>query len=83
MYFVYILFSKSLDRYYIGQTENLNDRIYRHNNSGSKSTKAASDWELKYFEEFATRSEAVERESGIKKKKKRSYIEWLIENSVA
>ena len=38
-YHVYILYSKTLDQYYIGQTENLTDRIFRHANSGSKSTK--------------------------------------------
>ncbi len=82
MYFVYIIYSKSLDKFYIGQTENLKDRIFRHTNSGSKSTKAADDWELKYTEEFETRSEAVKRETEIKNKKRRSYIEWLIEKIV-
>ncbi len=62
MFYVYILYSKELDRYYIGQTENLDDRLYRHTNSGSKSTKMANDWVLKYKEEFQTRNEAVGRE---------------------
>ena len=78
MFYVYILYSKELDRYYIGQTENLDERIFRHTNSGSKSTKAANDWELKHQEAFNTRSEAVRRETEIKKKKSRKYIEWLI-----
>ena len=80
MFYVYILYSKELDRYYIGQTENLNDRLFRHTNSGSKSTKAANDWLLKYKEEFNTRSEAMKREAEIKKKKSRKYIEYIISN---
>ncbi|WP_152270747.1 GIY-YIG nuclease family protein [Agriterribacter humi] len=75
---VYILYSATLDQYYTGQTENLEDRLFRHNNSGSKSTKKVDDWRLVYSEVFETRSEAVKRESEIKKKKSRKYIEWLI-----
>ena len=77
-FYVYILYSKSFDQYYIGHTENLEDRIFRHNNSGSKATKKANDWYLKYTEEFLTRAEAATRELVIKKKKSRKFIEWLI-----
>jgi putative endonuclease len=75
---VYILYSITLDQFYIGQSEFLDDRIFRHVNSGSKSTKKAKDWVLKYTESFETRSLAVRREQEIKKKKSRAYIEWLI-----
>ena len=64
-YFVYIIYSKTLDRFYTGQTENLQDRIFRHKNSGSKSTKSANDWELKYSEQFDTRTAAIKRETKI------------------
>lgn len=79
MFFVYILYSKSLDQYYIGHSENLEDRLYRHNNSGSKSTKKANDWIIVYQEEFLTRSEAMKREKEIKGKKSRIQIEKLID----
>ena len=77
-YTVYILFSETLDQYYVGQTENISDRIFRHRNSGSKSTKQADDWIIVYTEEYGTRSEAMQRELAIKKKKSRKHIEWLI-----
>jgi putative endonuclease len=67
MFYLYIIYSVSLDQFYIGQTQNLEDRLFRHNNSGSKSTKKAKDWVLKYTESFSTRSEAVQRETQIKK----------------
>ncbi len=57
--FVYIIYSVLLDQYYIGSSEDIVARLYRHNNSGSKFTKRASDWQLVYREEFATRSEAI------------------------
>ena len=75
---IYILYSTTLDQYYIGHTENISDRIFRHNNSGSQSTKKANDWVLKYTESFGTRGEAMKRELEIKNKKSRKYIEWLI-----
>ena len=78
MYKVYIIYSKQVDQYYTGQTSNLENRLNNHNNSGSKSTKKASDWILKYYEEFQTRGEAIKRESEIKKKKSRKFIERLI-----
>ena len=77
-YHVYILYSPSLNQYYVGHTENLKDRIFRHNNSGSKSTKKANDWILKYTEEFESRQKAMSRELEIKNKKSRKYIEWLV-----
>ena len=80
MFKVYIIFSAFLDRYYVGSTANIEDRLFRHKNSGSKSTKSASDWELVYSEEFDTRSEAVMREREIKGKKSRKYLEALIKN---
>jgi putative endonuclease len=80
MFKVYIIYSAFLDRYYVGSTANIEDRLFRHKNSGSKSTKSASDWELVYSEEFDTRSEAVMREREIKGKKSRKYLESLISN---
>ena len=75
---VYIIYSPSLDQYYIGHSENMEDRLFRHNNSGSKSTKKANDWKLVYTEVFDVKAVAVKRELEIKKKKSRRYVEWLI-----
>jgi len=78
MFSVYIIYSFKIDKYYIGQTENIENRLYRHNNNGSKSTKKANDWVLKYAEEFPTRVLAMKREAALKKKKSRVFIESLI-----
>ena len=80
MFKLYIIYSVFLDRYYVGSTANIDDRLFRHKNSGSKSTKSASDWVLVYSEDFETRSEAVKRELEIKGKKSRKYLESLINN---
>src|SRR5678816_261439 len=77
-FYIYILYSISANKYYIGQTENLEERLYRHTNSGTKSTRFTNDWKLLYTESFSKRSEAVKRETEIKRKKSRKYIELLI-----
>ncbi|MEL7534371.1 MAG: GIY-YIG nuclease family protein [Bacteroidota bacterium] len=78
MVFVYILYSPSRDRYYTGITADLEDRLKRHNQGRSKSTKSGLPWILKFWESYESRSEAYQREQAIKRMKSRKYIEELI-----
>jgi putative endonuclease len=78
IYYVYILYSNSLDRYYVGSSGDIQDRLSRHNGGRSKSTKAGVPWSLVFYESFETRALAVQRELEIKKRKKRAYIESLV-----
>ena len=80
-FYTYILYSEKLDRYYVGSTGNLEERLTYHNSGYSKYTKKGLPWRLVYQEVFDTRSKAVRRESAIKKKKSRKYIEWLISSA--
>ncbi|MDP3929696.1 MAG: GIY-YIG nuclease family protein, partial [Bacteroidota bacterium] len=59
MFKVYILYSAKKDNYYVGQTEDLERRLVEHN---LRKNLGASDWELKYYESFETRSDAMKRE---------------------
>ncbi len=81
MFYVYIIYSELLNKYYVGSCQNIDERLRDHLNSRSKYTKSAKDWKLKYSESFFSRSEAYQREMQIKKMKSRTYIEKLIENS--
>ena len=78
MFYVYILYSEKADKYYIGQTEDIDQRISTHN---LRRNLGLNDWQLKYFEKYETRSEAVRRESEIKNKKRRAYLEHLISSA--
>ena len=80
-FFVYIIFSISLDKYYIGYTTDLVKRLGEHNNGFSTFTSKASDWVLKYQKRFPERELALKREKEIKNKKSRKYIEWLINST--
>ncbi|HXP50498.1 MAG TPA: GIY-YIG nuclease family protein [Bacteroidia bacterium] len=77
-FYLYILYSQSIDKYYVGQTENVEKRLSEHI---IRKNLGASDWQLKYKEQFPSRSEAVKRESEIKRKKSRRYIEELLKGS--
>ena len=78
MFYIYIIYSNIKDRYYIGQSEDPEKRLISHNSGISKYTSIAHDWELVYTESFELRKDAIKRESQIKKKKSRKYIEYLV-----
>jgi putative endonuclease len=71
---VYILESLKDGSYYVGSTNNLEDRLKRHNEGRVAYTKPKRPWELVY-------SSAAKREYEIKKHKSREFIEALIKNS--
>ena len=80
-YFVYIIQSNKDGSYYVGSTQDLEERLRRHSQGRAKYTKAKRPWELVYSEEFPDRSSATERENEIKSKKKKRYIETLVRTS--
>jgi putative endonuclease len=81
MFYVYILYSKEFDKYYIGQTDDIVKRLKRHNCGMVMSTKAYLPWEFKYIEEFASRSEAMKREKFLKKQKSKEFYNKRINSS--
>ncbi|PWL32475.1 MAG: hypothetical protein DCO96_02730 [Fluviicola sp. XM-24bin1] len=81
MFYVYILYSQAKDRFYVGQTNNLENRIERHNNGYVKSTKAYRPWMVAYTETFEERAAAVRRETQIKGWKSKSKLKELVEAS--
>lgn len=66
-YVVYILFSESLDRYYVGQTSNIEKRLATHNQGGRKYTSKGKPWILVKIYPCPNRSEAFKLEERIKK----------------
>jgi len=80
-FWVYIIYSCSLDRYYVGYTIDLEKRLAEHNNGISTFTSKAIDWELKLSINYSSREQAMQKEKEIKKKKSRKYIEWLISSA--
>jgi putative endonuclease len=79
-FFVYILQSMKDFSFYVGQCDDLDWRVSKHNEGMSKYTASKRPWRLVYFEMYATRSEALKRERQIKKMKSKIYLENLISN---
>jgi putative endonuclease len=72
-----VLRSENIGRRYVGSCANLEDRLYRHNAGQSKATKAGIPWTLVYQEEFASRSEASQRERYFKTGKGRDELDRM------
>jgi len=80
-YFVYIIESLKDGSYYVGSTQDLSERMERHNQGRSKYTKTKRPWSLIYHKEYPDRSSAIQREKEIKAKKSKKYIERLVRAS--
>nr|WP_294861046.1 GIY-YIG nuclease family protein [uncultured Fluviicola sp.] len=78
-YYIYFLYSLSIDRYYVGYSSNPWTRLEQHlTNSGDKYTGKVKDWKLQaVFEISKTESDAIRMERFIKKQKSRNLIEQL------
>ncbi|MDP2207301.1 MAG: GIY-YIG nuclease family protein [Bacteroidota bacterium] len=77
---VYILYSNQFNKTYVGQTNNLIKRLKYHNSGQVKSTKRYIPWEMLYFEEYSSRSEAMRREKWFKSKTGRKKISEILQN---
>ena len=78
MFYTYIIFSEILNKYYIGSTTNIEERLVKHNHNHKGFTGNKSDWKIVYFEEYMIKTDALKRELQIKKWKSRIKIEKLI-----
>ena len=82
MYWLYIIKSEAVNKYYTGQTADIEKRIFHHNSGREKYTKIASDWKLVYSKKYKTRQEAHKVENFIKSQKSRVFIEKIIKGTI-
>ena len=81
MFKVYILFSASLNKYYVGFTgDDISERIRKHNSNHKGFTGGIGDWELVYSENYPTKQEALAREREIKSWKSSKRIAQLVQS---
>ncbi|NND88805.1 MAG: GIY-YIG nuclease family protein [Flavobacteriaceae bacterium] len=75
-YVVYILYSKSIDRYYVGYTGvGIDTRLKEHNSNHKGFTGGIGDWSVVHTESFQSKREAILHERFLKAKKSRRYLE--------
>ncbi len=66
IYYVYIIKSLRVKRFYVGFTIDLERRLKSHNKGNTKSTRPFGPWEMIYYEQFESKSEAYKREWHLK-----------------
>ncbi|UZD24339.1 GIY-YIG nuclease family protein [Algoriphagus halophytocola] len=72
---VYILYSRSLDKFYIGYTANFTARLAYHNSTQNKIwTKRGQPWEVHLLIDRLEKSQALKMEKHLKKMKSRNYL---------
>ena len=74
---VYILYSPGFKRFYIGQTNNLDSRIQRHNSGRESFTKKYMPWDLIAHFEKEDRSEAMKLERKLKNLNRTRLIDFI------
>jgi putative endonuclease len=85
MFFTYVIKNEQSEKIYIGQTDDIEKRLQRHNGMlKSKNTsythKNKGNWVVVYTEKFENRSEAMKREKELKSYRGREFIRSKIEN---
>jgi putative endonuclease len=81
MFYIYIIYSETADKYYTGYSEDPWSRIIQHNeNDADKYTGKYDNWQLAaVFEVSEDRGEAMKLEKFIKKQKTKKLIDKLID----
>ncbi len=76
LYYCYIIYSEKLDKFYIGETEDLEERLRFHNSGFFKNsfTSKTSDWTLIHSISCKSRRQARLIEKHIKEIKSRKYL---------
>ena len=74
MFYVYLLSSKKKNWRYIGATEDLRDRLHKHNSGLITSTKFYAPLDLIYYEAYLTLDLARKREYELKNNSQQKEI---------
>ena len=60
--YTYIIKSNITNKYYIGSTQNIEERLSQHNAGLTRSTKHGIPWKIIYYEVCLTKSESLKKE---------------------
>ena len=82
MHFLYILYSPTINKYYVGETKDLDQRLIEHRTRFFKGsfTSQTNDWELRLSLLFENINQARKAEFFIKRMNSKVFIEKLIED---
>ena len=80
MHYLYIIHSKSINRFYIGESSDVIHRLDQHNSHYFKKsfTNAAQDWIIVLSKKCSSKEDALFLERFIKKMKSKKFIQKII-----
>lgn len=81
MFYVYVIYNKKYKKTYIGQTNNLGQRINLHNERKFRNcytSRFDGEWILIYKEEYKTRKESLIKEKQLKSYQGRQFLKKYI-----
>jgi putative endonuclease len=82
MFKVYVLYSPTFKKIYVGYTSDLENRLLSHNTLTTKGyTIKYRPWEVMYTESFDLKEEALKREKELKSSRGRAFIWEMIDQS--
>lgn len=83
MYNVYVLISLKDYKFYIGFSENLEQRLKDHNSGSNKSTKNRRPFKLIYSEAHLSKIDALKRERYFKTAKGKTTLKQMLKTAIS
>ena len=80
MYFTYVLFNKINQKFYIGMTEDLDNRLLSH--KLSKLPHRNKNYDLIYYEAFLVKADSARREKYFKTTKGRTTLRLMLRETL-
>ena len=75
MHYVYVIHSKNLNKFYVGETADIESRLKGHNSNKNRFTGKSSDWVLVWKTELPDRRLALILEKKIKNRGIKRFLE--------
>lgn len=82
MFYVYIIYSKKINKKYIGYSTNLKARLEEHNRGKSSFCSNGERWELIHYQVFKSEKDARSEERFLKTGKGRERLKFLLEDTM-
>ena len=83
MYYVYVLYDGTKNKFYIGSTNNLDRRRKEHNLGKTHTTSRMKEKNLVYYEASLSKTDALRREKQLKTGFGRGYLRNRIKNYIS
>jgi putative endonuclease len=83
MYYVYVLISLRDHKFYIGFSEDVQQRLAEHNSGKNVSTKNRRPLKLIYYEAHLSKQDALKRERYFKTAKGKTTLKQILSDSLA